>query len=128
MDKNDAMKGIKHRVDKNNGDIVIQTPGVYFIVAAAQVGRESGKSDDYVDLWLRVNGKDLAHSNTRQSVDNPKFTAVLVSQTVLVLKANDVIHVMISVSTAGSGLGIIATAPAGEAVIPSVIFSIYRVG
>ena len=110
----------------NPTDIVVQEDGAYLIVAAGQVGRSSGILDDYVDLWIRVNGADVANSNTRQTIPNAAFTAVLVSQGIAVLKAGDVIQVAFSVSATGQGLGMIATIPANEPAIPSLILSVLK--
>lgn len=107
-------------------DIVVQVDGAYLIVAAGQVGRSSSASDDYVDLWIRVNGADVGNSNTRQTVPDTAFTAVLVSQGVAILKAGDIIQVAYSVSATGQGLGIIATTPANEPAIPSIILSVLK--
>ncbi len=109
-------------------DLVAQEAGAYLVVAAGQVGRAAGADNpaDYVDLWVRVNGKDVDNSNTRQTIREAAFTAVLVSQGILVLKAGDVIQVAYSASAAGKGLGIIATKPQNEPAIPSIILSVVK--
>jgi hypothetical protein len=109
-------------------DLVAQEAGTYLVIAAGQVGRAAGADNpaDYADLWIRVNGKDVDNSNTRQSIREAAFTAVLVSQGILVLKAGDVIQVAYSVSAAGKGLGIIATKPQNEPAIPSIILSVAK--
>jgi hypothetical protein len=96
MESNDALSGLVHEVKGKTGDVVVKTPGVYFVVAAAQVGKEKGDTDEYVDLWIKQNGKDVDNSNTRQSLKDPKFTAVLVCQGIMECKAGDVINVAVS--------------------------------
>ncbi len=127
MESNDAVNGIGHSDKEKTDTIVVKTAGVYFIMAAAQVGREAGSSDDHVDLWIRQNGKDVDNSNTRQSIKDAKFTAVLVCQGIAECKAGDVINVAISASAPDKGLGIIATTPKGEPAIPSIILSMYKI-
>ena len=61
-------------------EITVKVPGVYFIVAAVQVGKENGDSDEYLDVWLKQNGKDVDNSGCRQAIKDQKFTPVLVSQ------------------------------------------------
>lgn len=127
METKDAVSGIKfgEQNDGKLGDIVIQTAGTYFVMAAAQVGQEKTSAAGHVDLWLRQNGKDVANSNTRQSIADGKFTAVLVSQGIVECKAGDVINVMASTNAGGKGLGLVAIHPDNEPVIPSIIFSMY---
>lgn len=126
MNSNDAIKGIVHTVDGKNTDIVIKADGVYFVVIAAQVGKEKGDGDEFVNLWLKQAGKDVDNSNTRQHIKDPKFTSVLVCQGICEAKAGDVLQIAFSVSSTDKGLGIIATAPKGEPVIPSVIVSVFK--
>ena len=125
FDQIDGLSGMGF-VPAKPTDIVVQKEGAYLIVAAGQVGRSSGASDDYVNLWIRVNGKDVDNSNTRQTVKDAGFTAVLVSQGAAVLKVGDIIQVAYSVSSTGKGLGIIATKPQNEAAIPSIILTVAK--
>jgi hypothetical protein len=127
MESNDAVAGIGHDPKVKTAEVTVKTAGVYFIVAAAQVGRDTGVSDDFVDMWVRQNGKDVDNSNTRQTIKDTGFTSVLVCQGIAECKAGDVINVAYSVSAADKGLGIIATSPKVEPVIPSIIFSMYKI-
>jgi hypothetical protein len=127
MDSNDALSGLDHD-DKGNGtDITIKTEGVYFMVAAIQVGKEIGEADDYIDVWMKQNGKDVDNSGCRQMIKDPKFTTVLVCQGIAECKAGDKFNVVISSNSADKGVGIVKIAPAGEPAIPSIIFSIYKI-
>lgn len=127
MESNDALAGLVHGDKEKTEQIVVKTPGVYFVVAAAQVGRSKGAGDDYVDLWIRQNGKDVDNSNTRQSIKDVNFTGVLVCQGIAECKAGDVFTVTASASVSDQGLGLIATTPKGEPAIPSIIFSMYKI-
>src|ERR1700726_973323 len=89
MDSNDALSGLDHD-DKGKGtEITIKTEGVYFMVAAIQVGKEKGEADDYIDVWMKQNGKDVDNSGCRQVIKDPKFTTVLVCQGIAECKAGD---------------------------------------
>lgn len=119
MNSNDALKGMMHE----KGTLTVKEAGAYFVMAAAQVGSSADGSGS-VRMWMRVNGKDVANSNTEQTIE-PGFTAVLVCQGIAEVKAGDTIETYFSVSKAGEGLGLIASMPKGEPTIPSVIFSAF---
>jgi hypothetical protein len=127
MESDDALSGLGHDKEKP-AEVVVKTPGVYFVVAAIQVGKDSGDSDEYLDVWLKQNGKDVDNSGCRQAIKDTKFTTVLVSQGIAECKAGDVFTVAISASSPAKGLGIKAIKPKGEPVIPSIIFSMYKIG
>lgn len=114
----DTGAGITNRT----GVATIHIEGVYFLMAAAQVG---GKAAGSVRLWIKVNGKDVVNSNTEQVIPDASFTAVLVSQGVLMLKDGDTVEVVYSGSA--PGLGLIVKKPEGEPVVPSIIFSAFKV-
>lgn len=127
MSSNDALAGLTHDDKGNSGEIKVTTAGAYFMVAAVQVGKDSGGPEDYVDVWIKQNGKDVDNSNCRQVIHDPKYTSVMVCQGVAECKAGDTFNVVISASSPGKGLGVKAIKPAGEPVIPSIIFSMYKI-
>jgi hypothetical protein len=127
MDSNDALSGMDHDDKGKGADVTIKEDGVYFMVAAIQVGKEKGDSDDYIDVWMKQNGKDVDNSGCRQALKDPKFTTVLVCQGVAECKAGDKFNVVISTNAPDNGVGIIKIAPKGEPAIPSIIFSIYKI-
>jgi hypothetical protein len=118
MNATDAAKGLTNE----NGKITISEDGTYFVMAAAQVG---GKAEGAVRLWLRANSEDVANTNTEQTIPNPSFTAVLVSQGLATLKKGDKLEVVYSGSA--PDLGLIVKTPKGEPVVPSIIFSVYKI-
>lgn len=129
MNSNDFITaGITHSNSSNTGDVIVNEPGAYLIVASGQVGKTSGNTNCNVDLWLSQNGKDVSNSNTRASIMTKDDTIVLVSQTIMQLAKGDSISVMMSVSAGDQGCGLINTAPAGEPDIPAIIFSIAKIG
>jgi hypothetical protein len=127
MDSNDAIGGLEHDDKGKGSDVTIKTDGVYFMVAAIQVAKEKGDGDDYIDVWMKQNGKDVDNSGCRQAIKDPKFTTVLVCQGIAECKAGDKFNVVISSSSADNGVGIVKIAPKGEPAIPSIIFSIYKI-
>jgi hypothetical protein len=128
MNSNDFINaGITHSNSSNTGDVIVNEPGAYLIVASGQVGKTSGNTNCNVDLWLSQNGKDVSNSNTRASVMTKDDTIVLVSQAILQVAKGDTISTMLSVSATGQGCGLINTAPAGEPDIPAIIFSIAKI-
>jgi hypothetical protein len=118
MNSTDASKNIK----QDKGVVTVNETGAFFLIAAAQVG---GKTKGLVRLWMRVNGKDVDNSNTEQIILDPSFTSVLVSQGVAELKRGDKVTVVFSGSE--PGVGLVVKKPAGEPVVPSLIFSGWRI-
>src|SRR5205807_9515014 len=109
-------------IKMEKGVVRVNEIGAFFIIAAAQVG---GKGKGLVRMLMRVNGKDVDNSNTEQLIADPSFTAVLVSQGVAELKRGDRIEVIFSGSE--PGIGLVVKKPAGEPVVPSIIFSGWRI-
>jgi len=105
-------------------NLTILCGGDYYFNAALQVGSNGNATGD-VYTWVRLNGKDVPDSNAVQSVPSPKFTAVLVSQGGMTLKAGDVLEFMYAGTS--PGLGIIAWTPANMPAVPSIIFSIFQI-
>ena len=118
MNSTDASKNIK----QDKGVVTVNEAGAFFFVAAAQVG---GKTKGLVRMWMRINGKDVDNSNTEQLITDPAFTAVLVCQGVAEVKKGDKIEVVFSGSE--PGVGLVVKKPAGEPVVPSLIFSGWRI-
>jgi hypothetical protein len=124
MTSNDALSGLEHSDKEKTDTITVKTPGAYFMVAAVQVGKDSaGEPGDYMDVWIKQNGKDVDNSNCRQVIHDAKFTTVMVCQGIAECKAGDTFNVAI----AGKGVGIKAIKPEGEPVVPSIIFSMYKI-
>ena len=122
LDQNDAIKGIVN----SNGVITFNETGTYFAMAAAQAGSADGKGRGSVRLWMRQNGTDIKNSNTEQTV-LPGFTAVLVCQGVIEVKAGDTLELIFAVTPSTDKLGLIASRPKGEPMVPSMIFTAFKV-
>ena len=123
LNVNDAITGIEHFTTKDNSVIRIKQSGLYFVIAAPQIGRKKGKISRYVDVWLRKNGKDVSNSNIRANLYHGTSKDVIINQSMIPLLRDDVLQVMMSVETGNEGLGLEAIKPKGEPTIPSIILS-----
>ncbi len=123
LNVNDAITGIEHFTTKDNSIIRIKQSGLYFIIAAPQIGRKKGNTSRYVDVWMRKNGEDVPNSNIRANLYHGTSKDVIINQSMIPLSREDEIQVMMSVETGNEGLGLEAIKPKGEPTIPSIILS-----
>jgi hypothetical protein len=110
---------------KGSSTITVNSAGTYFVVASPQVGLAAGcaKTAPFTaDYWIVQNGKAVANTGVRL-VTAATGTDVIVSQGIFVLKAGDKLQVFGSGTCSAS----VAFAPPGEASIPSIIFSMYKI-
>ena len=123
MDIIDAAKGI----DMANNQVTVSKAGAYLIVAAPQVGREGGGPYGCFDLWLRINGADVANSNVQLCQDEGSMAKdVIISQGIVPMAAGDMLEVMMSASNPEANICIEAIQPAGEPLVPAIIFSMIK--
>ncbi len=123
MDIIDAANGI----DMANNQITVSKAGPYLIVAAPQVGREGGGPYGCFDLWLRINGADVANSNVQLCQDEGSMAKdVIISQGIVPMEAGDMLEVMMSASNPEANICIEAIQPAGEPLVPAIIFSMIK--
>ena len=123
MDIIDAANG----VDMANNQITVNEAGPYLIVAAPQVGREGGGPYGCFDLWLRINGADVANSNVQLCQDEGSMAKdVIISQGIVPMEAGDALEVMMSASNPDANICIEAIQPAGEPLVPAIIFSMIK--
>ena len=123
IDITDAANGIAMTDNK----ITVSEAGPYLVVAAPQVGREGAGPLGCFDLWLRVNGSDVANSNVQLCQDAGSMAKdVIVSQGIVPLAAGDVLEVMMSANNPEAEMCIEAIQPAGEPLVPSIIFSMIK--
>ena len=107
-----------------NNKITVNEAGTYLVVAAPQVGREDAGPLGCFDLWLRVNGSDVSNSNVQLCQDAGSMAKdVIISQGILPLEAGDVLEAMMSANNPEANMCIEAIQPAGEPLVPSIIFS-----
>ena len=123
MDIIDAANGI----DMANNQVTVGKAGPYLIVAAPQVGREGTGPYGCFDLWLRINGADVANSNVQLCQDEGSMAKdVIISQGIVPMAAGDALEVMMSASNPEANICIEAIQPAGEPLVPAIIFSIIK--
>ena len=123
MDIIDAAKGIAMA----NNQITVGKAGAYLIFAAPQVGREGGGPYGCFDLWLRINGADVANSNVQLCQDEGSMAKdVIISQGIVPMEAGDMLEVMMSASNPEANICIEAIQPAGEPLVPAIIFSMIK--
>ncbi len=123
LNVNDAITGIEHFTTKDNSIIRIKQSGLYFVIAAPQIGRKKGSISRYVDVWIRKNGEDVPNSNIRANLYHGTSKDVIINQSMIPLFREDELQIMMSVETGNEGLGLEAIKPKGEPTIPSVILS-----
>jgi hypothetical protein len=118
MNSTDASKNIK----QEKGVVRVNETGAFFVMAAVQVGT---KAKGTIRVWMRQNGKDIDNSNTEQFLGDPNSTTVLVCQGVAEAKRGDKFEVVFSGSD--PSVGVVIKKPMGEPVVPSIIFSAWRI-
>jgi len=125
---NDEIDGITHSTVSEPQNITIVTSGIYTIIAQPQVHADPGASG-YFHMWLRRNTgsgfADVANTNVELILASNEEDVIPLIVTIA-LDAGDVIRVNASVSHTGIELD--AQTPANEPAIPSIIFSMYRIG
>ena len=123
MDIVDAAKGITLA----NNQVTVGKAGAYLIVAAPQVGRDGAGPYGCFDLWLRINDADVANSNVQLCQDEGSLAKdVIISQGIVPMEAGDVLEVMMSASNPEANICIEAIQPAGEPLVPAIIFSMIK--
>lgn len=123
LNVNDSITGIEHFTSKDNSIIRIKQSGLYFVIAAPQIGRKKGNISRYVDIWLRKNGEDIPNSNVRANLYHGTSKDVIINQSMIPLLREDKVQIMMSVETGNEGIGLEAIKPKGEPTIPSIILS-----
>lgn len=122
FDKVDAISGLQ----VINNQIIVQESGTYFLIAKGNIGVRGLNLYGNVQMWFNRNGKPLAGSTSRQSVDSSTSFYNLVSQAVVSLRAGDAIHLSVVANAASLGLVAIdgnATLPA----VPSAVLTMFKI-
>ena len=122
----DVVDGAEGTTLENN-KITVNESGTYLIIAAPQAGREGDGPMGCFDLWLRVNGSDVANSNVQLCQDaGSKAKDVIISQGIVPLEEGNELEVMMSANNPEAELCIEAIQPEGEPLVPSIIFSMIK--
>jgi hypothetical protein len=104
--------------------LIVKEDGVYYFIAAGQMGSLRKNVTGTLDLWFVKNGVGIPDSNCQESVDKTKSTSIVISQFVTRLAAGDTIAAHFS--TSRPQLGLVSITPEGEPVIPSFFFTIFK--
>lgn len=107
-------------------EIQVDNAGLYSVQFSAQVYRSSGSSNREIDIWFRVNGADVADSNTRMTVKDNSVYHVASWNIFLDLVASDMVEIYWLVSDANIELRAEA-ATASLPATPSIIATITRI-
>ena len=127
LDSQEDTFGEKHPIEFNEkGDIIIKQSGMYLTIVGLQIGKLVGDKPRWIDFWLRLNGVDVRNSNVRAVISDPAIKDVLVTQSVVRLKKDDILNIMMSAEVADEGMGVEAIRPEGEPLIPSIILTILQ--
>lgn len=110
----DAISGMEYDTDIG---LTTGKKGDYAVIYAPQTGEGKGCNN----YWLAVNDIDVANSNVRICQTHNRQTDVVISQGILELNKGDIITFRQS-----GDLGIEATQPLNEPLIPSVIISVFK--
>ncbi|CAF4176257.1 unnamed protein product, partial [Adineta steineri] len=120
IDMDDGLQRIRNK----NGVIKFREAGTYFIIAAVQVASEDNNGIGDFHLWMKLNGNDIPNSNTIQSIN--KDTGVLICQSAVEIKVGDKLQMAYSTDVAQGKIGLVATHPHNEPLVPSIIMSIFK--
>lgn len=107
----------------------VNDAGYYNVQFSAQIYRTSGGTSQHVDIWLRVNGTDVANSNTRINVNNNSVYDVAAWNWFVSLDASDTVEIMWATTAATIELrSEVANLIIPHPETPSVIATINRIG
>lgn len=110
----------------SGSEIQVDNDGLYSVQFSAQVFRSAGSSNREIDIWFRVNGADVADSNTRMTVKDNSVYHVASWNIFLNLVASDMVEIYWLVSDANIELRAEA-ATASVPATPSIIATITRI-
>ena len=128
----DAINGIDFDPRIDNSSIGIVHDGAYFVMAAPQIGRLHADSTKpaCANFFISINDNQLENSNVTLCLPNDDASTkdVIVTQGIIPLKKGDKISVMMSTKDYEEGMGAEALRPEDEPTVPSIIFSMFRLG
>lgn len=138
MNTNDLI----YNVVNKDGDVILDVPGIYLVVASPQVNKKGGCGARDIDFWLAFNGQPVADSGIRFSALTPKQTDVIISQGLIKVTApppcgHNILNVYMRVlpnedetdndkNVDRAGI-VYFNPPEPESAIPSIIFTLYKI-
>jgi hypothetical protein len=84
----DSADGTQYAIKKDTNRVYITQTGVYNIQFSAQLDKTGG-GNTHFDIWIRVNGQNVAHSATKVVIAGPNDEKVAAWNWVLTFGAND---------------------------------------
>lgn len=109
--------------------IQVSNAGYYNLQFSAQVFRTAGSSSQHIDIWLRVNGVDVANTNSRLNVNDHSIYHVTAWNWFLYFGATDYVEIMWATTSANIELrSEVANLIIPHPETPSVIATINRIG
>lgn len=126
----DAIHGVAFDPSTNTTDVRILHDGVYFLMAAPQVGSLNDNADEAAcsNFFFTVNNVHIANSSVTLCQNDYLAKDVITVQNIVPLHEGDEVSIMMSTSNAEKGVGIEVHNPEDQPVVPSIIFSIFRIG
>ncbi len=124
----DAISGVGFDPEVSTTNVNILHDGAYYLVAAPQVGRlmpDDGNTA-CANFFFTVNNVAVNNSNVTLCHSGPITKDVVITQSVVPLHAGDEVSIMISSSD--PDLGIETLKPEDQPIVPSIIFSMFRIG
>ena len=107
----------------------VNDAGYYNVQFSAQIYRTFGSSSQHVDIWLRVNGTDVANSNSRVNINDHSIYHVSGWNWFVLLAASDIVEIMWATTAATIELrSEVANLIIPHPETPSVIATINRIG
>lgn len=124
---NDDLTGITHTA--GDSKIYVPASGDYLIAVSALIDTTNNVTALF-DLWLKVNGVNLAKSNTQVAINSQNLQQVLAVTFIVDLAANDYVEVFYHANNTNARMLAVA-AQAGPPVIPacpSIILAMTKTG
>jgi hypothetical protein len=107
----------------------VNNAGYYNVQFSAQVYRTTGSSSQHIDIWLRVNGTDVANSNSRVNINDHLIYHVAAWNWFVSLGDSDTVEIIWATTTATIELRAeVANLIIPHPETPSVIATINRIG
>lgn len=105
--------------------LIVKEDGVYFFIASGQIGAVRPNATGNIDLWFVKNGIGIPDSTCRESLDKGNAAGLAISQFVTYLSKGDTVSTHFA--TSRPALGLAPIEPKDEPMIPSFLFSIFKI-
>jgi hypothetical protein len=123
---NDDLLGITHA--EGDSKIYVPTGGDYMISVSALIDLTQTPAATF-DLWMKVNGENLAKSNTQVAIPNASTAQTLAVTFIIDFSANDYFELFYHASSTKARMPAIAeqTGPPVIPACPSIILTVCKV-